>query len=98
MDLQVHADFKSFLEWAEGRRMHLFSKTGQGAYTQLDVKQGDVLLFGCETRGLPADFLAERGAWHIPLPGPARSLNLSNAVAVVSYHALKCVAPSLFEG
>lgn len=98
VDLQVHTDFDAFLKWAEGRRMHLFSKTGQSPYTQLDVQEGDVLLFGCETRGLPADFLAKRASWQIPLPGPARSLNLSNAVAVVSYHALKCVAPSLFEG
>jgi tRNA (cytidine/uridine-2'-O-)-methyltransferase len=97
VDLQVHPDFKSFLEWAEGRRMHLFSKTGAKAYTQLKVEKDDVLLFGCETRGLPAEFLAERGGWRIPLPGPARSLNLSNAVAVVSYHALRCVAPTLFE-
>jgi tRNA(Leu) C34 or U34 (ribose-2'-O)-methylase TrmL len=39
----------------------------------------------------------EHGAWRIPLEGRVRSLNLSNAVAVVSYEALRQIQPALFQ-
>ena len=59
---------------------------------------GDVLLFGRETVGLPADVIAKYGAWTIPMVGPIRSLNLANSVAIVAYEALRQLQPALFEG
>ena len=53
-------------------------------------RPGDALLFGTETRGLPADVLESVPAAHrlrIPMRSGSRSLNLSNAVAVVCYEA-----------
>lgn len=94
VDLHEHADEAAFWAWAEGRRVHLYSAHGEGSYTQATYQPGDVLLFGCETRGLPDALVAERGAWRIPMrPGPIRSLNLSNAVAVVAMEAVRQLQP-----
>ena len=63
----------------------------------MNYQSDDVLVFGRETKGLPDELVDAHGAWQIPmLPGPIRSLNLSNAVAVVAYHALAQVQPDLF--
>lgn len=97
VDLQEHADLDAFLTWAEGRRLHLFSAHGRASFTQARFELGDVLVFGCESVGLPRWLVAERGAWRIPLIGPVRSLNLSNAVAISVYRALQEIAPARFE-
>ena len=68
------------------------SKFGTQCYTEVDFKLDDILLFGPETRGLPKVLLQE---WEplnlirIPMLENSRSLNLSNAVAVVLYEALR---------
>ncbi len=98
VDLVEHHSEESFWRWAEGRRIHLYSSHGQGPFTAADHAQGDVLVFGCETAGLPRDLVAERGAWRIPMrEGPVRSLNLSNAVAVVLYSAVAQLGPDWFR-
>lgn len=94
--LVEHDDEAAFWHWAEGRRVHLFSSHGQRPYTRCPFTRGDVLLFGSETTGLPRALVEARGAWRIPMPGPVRSLNLSNAVAVVTYEALRQVEPGWF--
>jgi tRNA (cytidine/uridine-2'-O-)-methyltransferase len=55
-----------------------------------------VALFGAESKGLPETLIAERGAFTIPMTGPIRSLNLANAVAVITYSALQKLQPELF--
>lgn len=96
VDLVEHRDEDAFWGWAEGRRVHLFSAHGTRPYTACRYEAGDVLVFGCETVGLPKALIAARGAWSIPMDGPTRSLNLGNAVAVVTYQALQVVRPELF--
>jgi len=96
VDLQTHASLKEFMSWVGKRRLLAFSAQGKHSYADLDVAQGDVLLFGPESRGLDPDFVDQHGAWKMPLPGDVRSLNLSNAVSVAAYHALRCVSPELF--
>ena len=98
VDRQEHADEDAFWEWAGARRVHLFSSHGQRPYTEACFQPQDVLLFGCETKGLPKPLVEERGAFRIPMVGRMRSLNLSNAVAVVAYAALQSVQPDLFVG
>ncbi len=97
VDLQEHESEEAFWQWAEGRRVHLFSSRTERPYTACDYQPGDVLVFGRETTGLPRELVEEKGAWTIPMTGPIRSLNLSNAVAVVTYGAMAKVQPSLFE-
>ncbi|MGR5488809.1 tRNA (cytidine(34)-2'-O)-methyltransferase, partial [Vibrio alfacsensis] len=59
-------------------------------HTDAKYQQGDVLLFGPETRGLPAEVIESlpmEQRIRIPMMPDARSLNLSNAVAIISYEA-----------
>ncbi len=93
VDLQEHADADAFWAWAEGRPVLAFSARATTIYTEPDYPPGVVLLFGRETTGLPDDALARVPGVRLPLPGPVRSLNLSNAVAVGVYHALRSLRP-----
>lgn len=88
--LRVHESWEDCRESFAGRR--LFAVTTKGAVRYCDVayRDGDVLVFGPETRGLPANLLAAFPPEHrlrIPMLGHSRSLNLSNAAAVVVYEA-----------
>ena len=96
VDVVEHESEAAFWGWAEGHRVHLFSARGTEPHTRCPVDRGDVLLFGRESVGLPDSLVEERGAWQIPMTGAVRSLNLSNAVAVVAYAALQRVRPELF--
>ncbi len=85
-----HPSFAAFI--AAVRPMRLFGCTTKGTtfHTDIQFQPGDALLFGPETRGLPDDILAyvgERCQLRIPMVPTSRSLNLSNAVAVVTYEA-----------
>ena len=68
-----------------------FTKTATKLYTAAAYQRGDVLVFGCETRGLPAGLLdqhAER-TLRIPIRPQVRSLNLSVAAGVAMYEAVR---------
>ena len=72
----------------------LFGATTRAAtpYHEVSYRHGDAILFGPETRGLPAEILSalgEAGQIRIPMRPRSRSLNLSNATAVVTYEALR---------
>lgn len=72
------------LDWA-----WLFSKKAEHSIYAVEFSRGDVLVFGCESEGLPESMLTEAGdrAVRIPVRGQARSLNLSNSVAVAAFEA-----------
>ena len=91
-----HESLAAFLSWAEGRRVWGLSARGSHPISQASFERGDVLAFGREADGLPESL---REAWPmltIPIPGPIRSMNLSNAVAVTAYFALQRINPALF--
>jgi tRNA (cytidine/uridine-2'-O-)-methyltransferase len=71
--------------------MWLFTKKAHRIYTEVIYERGDVLVFGAETSGLPEELLSRHAdrAIRIPTRPEVRSLNLSNAVAVVAYEALR---------
>jgi len=86
----VHEDLAAFIETVAPARLLAVSTRGTTRYDHVDYADGDALLFGPETRGLPQDVLdAVDPALCIRLPmRPGnRSLNLSNAVAIVVYEA-----------
>ena len=86
----VHADWNACLAHFGERRMLAVSTRGTQLYNEFRYAAEDVLLFGPETRGLPLDVLASLPAnqcIRLPMAGASRSLNLSNAVAVVTYEA-----------
>jgi len=85
-----HDSLESFLAAVRPARLFAFSTRGTRCYTAVRYQPGDALLFGPETRGLPEDLLAGLGpeqVLRIPMTAQSRSLNLSNAVAVVVYEA-----------
>lgn len=96
VDLQEWPTLDDFLRWAEGRRVHVLSRHAPRPVSMALFEAGDVLVFGRESTGLPPVLQAREPAWRIPIPGPIRSLNLANAVAVAAYEALRQLDPALF--
>jgi tRNA (cytidine/uridine-2'-O-)-methyltransferase len=89
-DLQLHKDWAAARAHFAGRRLFAFSTRAQQRYTEVAFQADDVLLFGPETRGLPAEVLAqiaEENRIRLPMRPGQRSLNLSNAVAVTVFEA-----------
>ena len=88
--LQVHRDLPACLEALGAARLFSIETGGRRAYSAARFRPGDALLFGPETRGLPAQALtaiAPARQLAIPMRPGNRSLNLSNAVALVVYEA-----------
>jgi tRNA (cytidine/uridine-2'-O-)-methyltransferase len=85
-----HPDLASCLQQLPGANVFAIETDAVANYTQARYRPGDALLFGPETRGLPASALAAVSLdrhLSIPMHAGNRSLNLSNAVAVVVYEA-----------
>ena len=88
--VQTHESLDACLESLGAPRVFALSTRGSTRYDEPRYKAGDALLFGPETRGLPQELLdALPGAQRLRLPmrDNSRSLNLSNAAAVVVYEA-----------
>jgi len=88
--LSVHPSLEAFLERVAPPRVWAFTTRGRRPHVEVRFAEGDALLFGPETRGLPEEVLAGVGAEHclrLPMRPANRSLNLSNAVAVAVYEA-----------
>jgi tRNA (cytidine/uridine-2'-O-)-methyltransferase len=88
--VQRHDDLERFSAAYSGRRWVALTTRAERPYDDWQYQPGDVLLFGAETRGLPQallDTLPPSQRLLIPQMPDARSLNLSNAVAVVVYEA-----------
>ena len=77
-------------EYPNATFYYLTTKT-QNLYTDAKFKDGDFLVFGPESRGLPEDLIFSKDANSITIPmqNGQRSLNLSNSVAIVVYEALR---------
>jgi tRNA (cytidine/uridine-2'-O-)-methyltransferase len=91
MRYQVWPSLEDFLRAHPDARMHFASTKAPRGYHQAEYRDGDFLVFGCETRGLPEKLL-ERvydRCIRIPMRSEARSLNLANSVAVLTYEALR---------
>ncbi|MCO4322577.1 tRNA (cytidine(34)-2'-O)-methyltransferase [Aliidiomarina quisquiliarum] len=85
-----YPNFTSFAEKFSHHRMFAITTKGSQHYTKVTFHAGDVLLFGSETCGLPENVMAQitpNNRLLIPMMPNSRSLNLSNAVALVSYEA-----------
>ena len=67
---------------------YLTTKTKQ-LYTDVKFQDGDFIVFGPETRGLPDIYVKDKNALTIPMKEGQRSLNLSNSVAIVTYEAIR---------
>jgi tRNA (cytidine/uridine-2'-O-)-methyltransferase len=89
-EVVIHDDWPGCREYFTGRRLFAVTTHGIERYDQVRYQEADVFLFGSETRGLPAPVMGEidpERRVRIPMRPGNRSLNLSNAVAAVSYEA-----------
>jgi len=96
-----HVNFQDFLTQQNPARLFAYSTKGAARYDQMQYQANDYFLFGPETRGLPAsilDIFSSENILRIPMVAGNRSLNLSNAVAVVLYEAWRQMGfdPRLF--
>jgi len=87
-----HQDYPAFVKAVSPSRLFACSTHGSHYYAEARYQQDDVFLFGPETRGLPKDLLNSLNnefVIRIPMLAQSRSLNLSNAVAIIAYEALR---------
>ena len=89
-EIVQHEDWPACRSALAGRRLFAVTTRGARRHDEPRYADGDIFVFGPETRGLPAETLAEFPAEQrirVPMREASRSLNLSNAVAVVVYEA-----------
>jgi len=90
--VQLYPNIESFSQQNGHPRIFAATTKGKTAYHQIQYQRGDAILFGPETRGLPAhilDNVGEQRTLRIPMKAQSRSLNLSNAAALVVYEGLR---------
>jgi tRNA (cytidine/uridine-2'-O-)-methyltransferase len=88
--VQVHKNFEALKQALTGRRLFALSTRGTRNYASVEFRVGDAFVFGAETRGLPQELLQEFPAelqLRLPMLAGNRSVNLSNAAAVVVFEA-----------
>ncbi|MCF6281099.1 MAG: tRNA (uridine(34)/cytosine(34)/5-carboxymethylaminomethyluridine(34)-2'-O)-methyltransferase TrmL [Candidatus Polarisedimenticolaceae bacterium] len=89
-EVKEYPSLQQFIERADYNRLYACSTRGKVNYCDAEYEEGDALLFGPETRGLPQaviDSLAEANRIRIPMRPDNRSLNLSNSVSIILYEA-----------
>ena len=91
LDLVLHDSWQHFMDYTKGFRKIYFSTKSDKIYTDFEFAQGDFLIFGPETRGIPIEILKKdwNNCCRIPMSKRIRSMNLSNSVSVAVYEALR---------
>lgn len=91
LDIYVYENFAEFEEKNPVGPRYLATTKGGRSYTDVSYQEGGYLLFGKETKGLAPEILKRypETTVRLPMRGDARSLNLSNSVAVVVYEVLR---------
>ena len=91
--LHVHESLDAFMEEYDDARKFLATTKGGMLYTEAEYRDGDMLLFGKETAGLPAELIEDNKEWAIRIPmgedTRLRSLNLSNSVSIILFESLR---------
>ena len=91
VDVTRYIDWQDFLERNPGAKIYMATTKGRQLYTEVSYEPGCYLMFGKESAGIPEEILKEHKETciRIPMMGESRSLNLSNAAAIVLYEALR---------
>lgn len=91
LDVNYYENIDEFFEKNAGERYHFATTKAPKSYSEVTFINGDYILFGKETKGLPEELLKDNkeGCIRIPMINDARSLNLSNSVAIIVYEALR---------
>ena len=86
-DFQVWISLAECLDTLDPQNIYSVSTKGKSIYSDLTYSQGDAFIFGPESRGLPKIIREKYTSIYMPMRSEGRSLNLANAVAVVTYEA-----------
>lgn len=91
LDIVYYENEADFFEKNKDARCFFLSTKADKSYTDVTYRENDFLMFGPETRGLPEELLLKHHEHcvRIPMVSEARSLNLSNSVAIVAFEALR---------
>ena len=91
LTLYVYEDFEDFISKNPYARVYMATTKAKKAYTQMEYRENDFIMFGKESAGIPEEILVryEDTSVRIPMIGEIRSLNLSNSVAIMLYEALR---------
>ena len=87
MNLEEYENFEDYLKRGNPERIIALSSKVEKNYTEIKYQQGDSLLLGPETRGLPQNIIDEYEGVTLPMQKGSRSLNLSNCASIVAYEA-----------
>ncbi|MBN2460007.1 MAG: tRNA (cytidine(34)-2'-O)-methyltransferase [Candidatus Cloacimonetes bacterium] len=89
MNVIYHDGLNSFLEKVKDRNVYFYSTRGTRLYSDVRYLQGDLMVFGPESRGLPREIIEDYSdrVLCIPMRSEVRSINLANSVAIVLYEA-----------
>jgi len=95
LKLVRHSSLEAFFNTHIEERMFFLTTKAKKLYTDVSYEEGDFLVFGSESKGLSEKLLKDKWehALTIPMPGPTRSINVSNAVAIVAYEAYRQLSP-----
>ena len=91
VNVVLHDSVEEALLGVAEEKLHFFTTKSSRVYSDAKYEEGDYLIFGKETRGLPNELLIAHPAAcvRIPMREDARSLNLSNSVAIAVYEGLR---------
>jgi len=91
--VEVHESLDDFMKANEEKRMFLATTKGGHVYSDVEYRDGDMILFGKETAGLPKEFIEEHKEFAVRIPMSEdtrlRSLNLSNCANIILFEALR---------
>lgn len=91
LDVTRYINYEEFLEKHPGAKVWMATTKAKRLYTEAEFSPNDFIMFGKESAGIPEEILVENEETciRIPMLDQIRSLNLSNAVAIVLYEALR---------
>ena len=91
VDVKIHKSLDEVYEQYKDRRFWYATTKAAHTHAEVQYEIGDMLVFGKETKGLPEEIVAANPdtCIRIPMIAEARSLNLSNAVAIIAYEAMR---------
>ena len=94
VDLVIHDSYDDFLEYKKDGRLFFASTKSSKYYTEVEFKDGDYIMFGPESRGIPESILFDDNSPGVNIKIPMietslRSLNLANSVNIILFEALR---------